>query len=128
MAGYVNTVDEQLVVEIQVGDIGRAMSFYRQLGFELISESDVFVVLSWEGRQFFLHRREDLPPPPEFPRTNMRIMVPDVDRRWELVTGMGARIIYPIGDRAYGLRDFTFADPDGFGLRFASPVGPIAPA
>ena len=58
----------------------------------------------------------------------MRIMVADVDRRWELVTGMGARIIYPIGDQAYGLRDFTFVNPDGFGLRFASPCEPTAPA
>jgi hypothetical protein len=27
-----------------------------------------------------------------------------------------------IGDRYYGLRDFTIADPDGFGVRFASPL------
>jgi hypothetical protein len=33
---------------------------------------------------------------------------------------MGARVVSPIGDRYYGLRDFTIADPDGFGLRFAS--------
>jgi len=26
----------------------------------------------------------------------------------------------PLGDRYYGLRDFTLADPDGFGVRFAS--------
>ena len=47
-------------------------------------------------------------------------MVPDVDRRWERVTAMRARIIDPIADRDYGLRDFIFTDPDGFGLRFAS--------
>ena len=120
MAAYVNTESEQLVVEVHVRDMGRAMAFYRELGFELISESDDFTALSWDGWHLFLDRRDDLPPPPEVPQANMRIMVPDVDRRWERVTAMDARIINPIGDRDYGLRDFTFTDPDGFGLRFAS--------
>jgi hypothetical protein len=26
----------------------------------------------------------------------------------------------PVSDRYYGLRDFTIADPDGFGIRFAT--------
>jgi hypothetical protein len=29
-------------------------------------------------------------------------------------------VLAPIGDRDYGLRDFTILDPDGFGQRFAS--------
>jgi NAD(P)H-dependent FMN reductase len=29
-------------------------------------------------------------------------------------------VVSPIADRYYGLRDFTIADPDGFGVRFAS--------
>jgi uncharacterized glyoxalase superfamily protein PhnB len=33
---------------------------------------------------------------------------------------MGARIIVPIADRYYGLRDFIIADPNGFGVRFAT--------
>ena len=44
----------------------------------------------------------------------------DVDRLWLVAREMGARVVSPIGDRSYGLRDFTIADPDGFGLRFAS--------
>ena len=35
---------------------------------------------------------------------------------WSLL----ARIVVPIANRYYGLRDFTIADPDGFGVRFAS--------
>lgn len=34
--------------------------------------------------------------------------------------GERAPIIVPIADRYYGLRDFLIADPDGFGVRFAS--------
>jgi len=33
---------------------------------------------------------------------------------------LGARVIDPIAERYYGLRDFTIADPDGFGIRFAT--------
>ncbi|HMF09030.1 MAG TPA: VOC family protein, partial [Thermoanaerobaculia bacterium] len=58
--------------------------------------------------------------PPPFPLANVRVMVPDVDRHWRTANEMGARIVVPIGNRYYGLRDFTIADPDGFGVRFAS--------
>jgi uncharacterized glyoxalase superfamily protein PhnB len=47
-------------------------------------------------------------------------MVSDVDECWKLANELGTRIVIPIADRYYGLRDFTIADPDGFGLRFAS--------
>jgi uncharacterized glyoxalase superfamily protein PhnB len=47
-------------------------------------------------------------------------MVPNVDHYWKLVNDIGTKIIIPISDRYYGLRDFTIADPDGFGIRFAS--------
>ena len=44
-----------------------------------------------------------------------------VDPTEQLVTEIVVRdIIIPIADRYYGLRDFLIADPDGFGVRFAS--------
>jgi uncharacterized glyoxalase superfamily protein PhnB len=47
-------------------------------------------------------------------------MVADVDAHWTRAIAVGARIVTPIADRYYGLRDFTIADPDGIGIRFAS--------
>jgi uncharacterized glyoxalase superfamily protein PhnB len=61
----------------------------------------------------------ELPVPPRFPRASVRVMVPDVDHYWKLANEIGAQIVVPIADRYYGLRDFTIADPDGFGVRFA---------
>ena len=58
--------------------------------------------------------------PQPFPPANIRVMVPNVDEYWRLAQDIGARIVEPIADRSYGLRDFIIADPDGFGLRFAS--------
>ncbi len=117
---YANTEGEQLVVEVQVRDMARAKAFYRAIGFTLIEDGDDFVALAWDASHLFLDLRTDLPDPPAEPQANIRIMVRDVDARWALVNEIGAPILDPIGDRDYGLRDFTFADPDGFGLRFAS--------
>jgi catechol 2,3-dioxygenase-like lactoylglutathione lyase family enzyme len=111
---------EQLVVEVYARDLPRSIEFYRALGFEVLSAADDFVVLAWEDHQFFLEPRPDLPAPRSHPQANARIMVADVDRYWTIAQQIGARIVKPIEDRYYGLRDFTIADPDGFGLRFGS--------
>jgi uncharacterized glyoxalase superfamily protein PhnB len=51
---------------------------------------------------------------------NVRVMVRDVDCYWERAQKMRAQVIEPIADRYYGLRDFTIADPDGYGVRFGT--------
>jgi uncharacterized glyoxalase superfamily protein PhnB len=58
--------------------------------------------------------------PSKFPVANIRVMVPNVDDYWKLAKEMGAKIVIPIADRYYGLRDFIISDPDGFGIRFAT--------
>src|SRR5262245_40216681 len=119
---------EQLVTEIVVRDIKRSTEFYRRLGFELLRDGGDFVELTWEDHRLFLAQSSafdsiehfELSEPPKFPLANIRVMVPDVDEQWKLVNELGARIVIPISDRYYGLRDFTIADPDGFGIRFAT--------
>jgi hypothetical protein len=54
---------------------------------------------------------------------NVRIMVGDVDRYWKLCQEMKLPVKREIGNRYYGLRDFTVVSPDGIGLRFASKLG-----
>lgn len=113
----------QLVVEVFVRDAAVSRAFYEGLGFELVEDRGPFVVLAWEGCQLFLDERRDLPPAPDVPHANVRVMVPDVEAAWARARGMGARVVAPIADRGYGLRDFTVTDPDGFGVRFGSWVG-----
>ncbi len=114
---------QQLVVEVYVRNLPRSKAFYLQLGFDLLSEKESFVTLVWEDHRLFLEERKDISTPADYPQANVRIMVADVDERWRRVCAMKARVIKPIGDREYGLRDFTIADPDGFGLRFGSWLG-----
>ena len=116
---------EQLVVEVYARDLPRSIEFYQALGFEVLSAADDFVVLAWEDHRFFLEPRPDLPTPIDHPQANVRIMVADVDRYWAIAQQLGARVIKPIEDRYYGLRDFTIADPDGFGLRFGSRLADV---
>jgi catechol 2,3-dioxygenase-like lactoylglutathione lyase family enzyme len=124
---YVDST-EQLVTEIVVRDTKRSVAFYRSLGFELLRDGGDFVELTWEDHRLYLAeisafpeiQRAELARPARFPPANVRVMVPNVDDCWKVATNVGARVIIPIGDRYYGLRDFTIADPDGFGVRFAS--------
>ena len=104
-----------------VRDLDRALDFYQRLGFELLSRHDRFAALTWEGHRFFLDERPSYEPPSS-PQANVRVMVPDVDACWRRATGMAARVLAPIADRDYGLRDFTVSDPDGFGIRFATRI------
>ena len=127
MSRYVDSI-EQLVTEIVVSDIRHSTEFYRRLGFGLLRDGGDFVELTWEDHRLFLAElsafRDARGPAsiarPAFPLANIRVMVPDVDEYWERVNELGARVVIPVADRDYGLRDFTIADPDGFGVRFAS--------
>ena len=127
MSKYVPAI-EQLVTEIVVRDIKRSTDFYRRLGFELLRDGGDFVELTWEDHRLFLAELSafpeigeiEFPSPPKFPLANIRVMVPNVDDHLRVANEIGAHIVVPVGDRYYGLRDFTLADPDGFGVRFAS--------
>lgn len=127
---YVDST-EQLVTEIVVRDIQRSIKFYRELGFKVLRDAGDFVELTWEDHQLYIAELSafheitgsnvELPEPSKFPLVNIRVMVPDVDDYWKLAKEMGAQIVIPISDRYYGLRDFIISDPDGFGVRFATP-------
>ena len=127
MSRYVDPT-EQLVTEVVVRDIRLSVEFYRRLGFELLRDGGDFVELTWEDHRLFLAELSAfrdacgaaLATASPFPVANVRVMVPNVDEYWKLVNEIGAQVIVPVADRYYGLRDFTIADPDGFGVRFAS--------
>ena len=119
---------EQLVTEIFAADIKHSVDYDRRLGFRLLRDGGDFVELAWEDHAFFVAEASPvvhtLPggsaPRPSRATTNVRVMVPDVNKSWALACDLRSTVIVPIADRHYGLRDFTIADPDGFGIRFAS--------
>jgi catechol 2,3-dioxygenase-like lactoylglutathione lyase family enzyme len=112
--------NEQLVVEIYVRDLRFSIAYYQRLGFKLAREEAGFAELHWDDSMIFLEEFKQMPSPPPYPVANIRVMVPDVDRYWTFAKNMGARIFKEIGDRDYGLRDFTIVGPDGVAIRFAT--------
>jgi catechol 2,3-dioxygenase-like lactoylglutathione lyase family enzyme len=131
MSRYVDPT-EQLVTEIVVRDMKRSVGFYRSLGFDVLRDGGDFVELTWEDHRLFLAELSAfqgiaqvvLAEAAPFPCANLRVMVPNVDHYWGVANEIGARVVVPIADRYYGLRDFTIADPDGFGVRFAALLPP----
>ncbi len=107
----------QGVVEVVGPDLDRALAFYLALGFELLRRTGGFAVVHWQGQRLFLAENPDAPTAPRW--TNLRIMVEDVDALWIRARALGIVPVNAIGDRSYGLRDFTLADPSGFEIRFA---------
>lgn len=107
---------ELLVCEFAVADLDRALAFYLAVGFALVRRDHDFCELSWAGHLLFLM----VEPRGPDNATNVRVLVPDADACWRKVQQLGARIITPIRDATYGLRDFTCCDPDGNRLRFAA--------
>ncbi|MBP6822935.1 MAG: VOC family protein [Acidobacteria bacterium] len=118
-ANYV-IASEQLAVEIYVRDLRLSLAFYQKLGFKLLRQEPDFAELAWEDSVFMLEEFKQMPSPPPFPLANIRVMVPNVDDYRALAREMGVRIFREIGDRDYGLRDFTLVGPDGIGIRFAT--------
>ena len=123
-------IAEQLVVEVVVRDLEHSLAFYTALGFTLARRDGGFAALQWGARWLFLDQRSDLPELSGPARANARIIVADVDQLWATAQALGLPVERPIANRSYGLRDFTVRDPDGFELRFATPleVSPDAPA
>jgi catechol 2,3-dioxygenase-like lactoylglutathione lyase family enzyme len=107
----------QGIVEVVGPDLDRSITFYLSIGFELLRRTDGFAVVHWQGQRLFLAENVHAPVAPRW--TNLRIMVDDVDALWRRTTALGITPMHPIGDRFYGLRDFTLADPSGFEIRFA---------
>ena len=117
--------------EFFVSDVGATVRFYTEtLGFDAVrleteGSVPVFAVLGLGDAVVLIDRQESIggaPPTPRGLAVNIRVMVPDVDAVYGRARAAGATISRDIGDRDYGLRDFIVRDPDGFRIRFASPV------
>jgi len=50
------------------------------------------------------------------------ITVDDADFVWQEVQKAGVRVLRPIENSSYGMRDFNVADPDGNSLGFGQPI------
>ncbi len=117
--------------ELFVRDMEASIRFYvERLGFRTVRQESGFAVVSLGEAHVLLATPDEAAPAmaswlatgPRGIGLNIRIMVDAVDALYQRAADRGATVIQEIDDRAYGLRDFIIADPDGFLLRFASPI------
>jgi catechol 2,3-dioxygenase-like lactoylglutathione lyase family enzyme len=121
LSRYVEPSD-QLVLEIYVKDLNHSIEFYTRLGFTLDRVESNFAELKWEDSKIYLEQTNDPSLGSSDLAGNIRILVPDVDNCWNAAMKLDVRVVKEIGDRYYGLRDFTIAGPDGVGLRFGTRI------
>ena len=113
-------VGEQLVAEIFVRDVAASAAFYKNIGFAEMRRTPTFAVMRFDESLLFLAQREGLSEAPKHPPVSVRVIVADVNQRWAKAQAQGMKVVEPLADRDYGLRDFTLADPDGIGVRFGA--------
>ena len=128
-AGNESTIP--IAPELFVRDIDASLRFYvEQLGFRTIRRESGFAVVALGDAHLLLATPDETVPAmaswlasgPRGVGIHIRIMVDAVDALYQLASASGATVVQELDDRAYGLRDFIVADPDGFLLRFASPI------
>jgi predicted enzyme related to lactoylglutathione lyase len=112
--------EAELVVELPVSNLAASLRFYEPAGFVVERSTATFAALRWGETYLFLTVREGVVPGPH--PANIRVVVDDLDRRFAQARERGCVVRYEPMDRPYGLRDFTIIDPDGYELRFATPI------
>ena len=117
--------------ELFVRDIDASLRFYvEQLGFRTVRRESGFAVVALGDAHLLLATPDEtvqamanwLAAGPRGVGVHIRIMVDAVDALYQRASASSATVVRGLDDRAYGLRDFIIADPDGFLLRFASPI------
>ena len=125
-----------ITVELFVPDVEAGVRFYTEkLGFDLLRlergtiegcQQGTFAVVGLERAALLIAHRSlegGLALPPGGGAIDIRIVVDDVDALYGRARDSGVDIVQELADRDYGLRDFIVRDPNGFRLRFASPLG-----
>jgi catechol 2,3-dioxygenase-like lactoylglutathione lyase family enzyme len=110
----------QCAIELRVAELARSIAFYVEAGFTLERRTPTFAALRLSDRYLLLSETPGAQAGPTPP--NIRITVADIEAALVRTKSLGWPITHPLADKGYGLRDFTVADPDGYELRFATPV------
>ena len=120
--GTVSERSAQGVVEVVVPDLVKSIHFYEMLGFVQERHAKGFVSLRRGDVRLFLAESPEAPTTERW--VNLRIIVENVDELWALAQRARLQVDVPLGDRPFGLRDFTLLDPAGFQVRFAQVIEP----
>lgn len=110
-------------VVVHVSDLNKALDYYKDvLGFKIDFEFGEYVGLMYDDICVHLNGPSNNGVKKAPGGAHFCIDCSDVDAYYNLITKQGAIITIPIGDRAYGMRDFAVDDPDGNTLVFGKEI------
>jgi catechol 2,3-dioxygenase-like lactoylglutathione lyase family enzyme len=120
-------------IELFVSDLDRSRAFYEALGFRVVREFGDWQMLALGDNVLDLQGDTHAVAGPHyftpeigrFPRgtgVEISIEVEDVDALYALAQRLAVDIVKPIQDRSWKARDFRIADPDGYFIRFTTPL------
>lgn len=112
-----------LVPVLRVPNLEESLTFYREvLGFECVSRIEGWACLQKDGVELMLALPNAHEP---FKQVNFTgsfyFRTPDVGTWWTALKDK-ARILYPIEDFDYGMREFAVLDNNGYCLQFGTPL------
>ena len=123
-------------VELFVGDLDRTIAFYGRLGFALVRRWEGWALLDRGGARLALqddayargHAHYFTPHLDRFPRgVGVEVTVDVADeadlRALHAVAAEMGCVVREIVRRGWGATDFRIADPDGYFVRFTTPLG-----
>lgn len=123
MATVERSMLESISPIFSVDDVPQALAFYRDvLAFEIgwtWGEPPTYASVCRDRVELNLGlpaNGEALSP------SSAYIALTNIDNYYEGIVAHGVTVTVPIGDRPYGMRDFTIADPSGNKLSFGEPT------
>lgn len=119
--------ERQLVYEWYTPSLERSVVFLQAVGFKVRRQEEHFAEMAWGTSPNRLlveeAREDDGAAAPSGYHGNIRVLVEDVDAVYQATLVLpDVKILKPLEDRYYGLRDFTLGGPYGLALRFATPL------
>jgi catechol 2,3-dioxygenase-like lactoylglutathione lyase family enzyme len=102
----------RIAATLSVTDMDRALHFYTAiLGLEkTFANGHGFAILKRDDAELHLSLAQDHV---ASGRNVAHLLVSDVEELHDRLVAASVRIVKPLRDAPYGLRDFIFADPDG---------------
>lgn len=121
------------LIEFFVSDMERSIRYYEALGLHVREHRGEWVQMARDDSLLVLHDDAHVAAGPHYftehigqrPRgTGVEVVfeVLDVDAAYADAKGGGIQIVKPLQDRPWHARDFRIADPDGYFVRFTSPL------
>ncbi|HJN30386.1 MAG TPA: VOC family protein [Candidatus Latescibacteria bacterium] len=113
-----------LASQLRTTDLPRAIAFYTEtLGFDLaFTFGDFYAGIGVGDHLVHLKLVDDADPSIDFVRgehLHLHITVEGIDATFERLAAADVKVVEPVADREWGMREFIIEDPDAHTIHFA---------